>query len=75
MWRALSLALGARGHEVVVHTRRAEADLPAQVRLGPGVTVHHVDVGPPRPMAPVDLEPFMPRFASELARIVAVPAT
>ena len=66
---ALSLALGARGHEVVVHTRRAEADLPAQVRLGPGVTVHHVDVGPHRPMAPVDLEPFMPHFASDLSRM------
>ena len=65
---ALSLALGARGHEVVVHTRRAEAELPAQVRLGPGVTVHHVDAGPQRPMAPVDLVPFMPRFASELAQ-------
>ena len=65
---ALSLALAARGHEVAVHTRRAEAELPAQVRLGPGVTVHHVDAGPQRPMAPVDLVPFMSRFASELAQ-------
>jgi D-inositol-3-phosphate glycosyltransferase len=65
---ALSLALGARGHDVVVHTRRAEAELPAQVRLGPGVRVHHVEFGPQRPMAPVDLEPFIPRIASELAQ-------
>jgi glycogen synthase len=27
-----------------------------------------VDVGPQRPMAPVDLEPFMPRIASDLAQ-------
>ncbi len=65
---ALSRALAARGHEVVVHTRRDRVGLPDQVRLGPGVTVHHVDAGPLRPLAADDVVACMPRFASELAQ-------
>ena len=64
---ALSRALAARGHEVVVHTRRDSVGLPGQVRLGPGVTVHHVDAGPLRPLVDDDVVACMPRFASELA--------
>jgi glycosyltransferase involved in cell wall biosynthesis len=64
---ALARALAARGHEVVVHTRRDSLDLPAQVRIGRGVTVHHVEAGPLRPLDAEEAVPFMPRFASELA--------
>ncbi|HEV8153612.1 MAG TPA: glycosyltransferase [Solirubrobacteraceae bacterium] len=63
---ALAAALARRDVEVVVHTRRDDADLPARVELAPGVTVHHVDAGPPRPIPKDDLPPHMPDFAREL---------
>jgi D-inositol-3-phosphate glycosyltransferase len=63
---ALSRALAARGHEVVVHTRRDDPDLPATVRLGPRVSVHHVDAGPAHPIPKDELLPYMPRFAEGL---------
>lgn len=65
---ALSRGLAERGHEVVVHTRRDSLDLPAHVLVGPGVTVHHVDAGPLRPLDADEAVPFMQRFASELAQ-------
>ena len=39
---ALATALGRRGAEVVVHTRRDDPALPHRVRFAPGVTVEHV---------------------------------
>lgn len=65
---ALSMALAARGHEVVLHTRRDNLHMAAEVRLGPGVTVHHVDAGPLHLLPAEDVVPFMPRFAGELAQ-------
>lgn len=65
---ALSRALASRGHEVVVHTRRDHEDLPTEVPLAPGVTVHHVDAGPPRPISKDSLGPYLPAFASQLTR-------
>lgn len=43
----LARALGERGHDVVVYTRRAEASLPARIHFAPNVLVEHVDAGPP----------------------------
>ena len=43
---ALAAALAERGHEVIVYTRRDDADLPDSVPLAPGVTVEHVPPGP-----------------------------
>jgi D-inositol-3-phosphate glycosyltransferase len=66
---ALSIELARRGIEVVVHTRRDDASLPRRVPLARGVTVDHVDAGPPEPLAnPIDtLLPFMDDFAADLA--------
>jgi glycosyltransferase involved in cell wall biosynthesis len=64
---ALARALARRGHEVVVHTRRDAAHLPSRVRLAAGVTVQHVDAGPPRPLPKDDLLEHMPAFAEELS--------
>lgn len=64
---ALATALAARGHEVVVHTRRDDPDLPPRVSLAAGVTVHHVDAGPPCAVPKDDLLPYMDAFAVELA--------
>ena len=66
---ALSQALARRGVEVLVHTRRDDPDIPRRVRLAPGVTVDHVDAGPPEriPNAIDSLLPFMDEFAEDLA--------
>ena len=63
---ALSAALARRGVEVVVHTRRTDADVPARVEMAPGVVVHHVDAGPPEDIFKDELLPFMPAFADQL---------
>ncbi|MFF4992573.1 glycosyltransferase [Streptosporangium saharense] len=65
---ALSRALAARGHEVVVYTRRQSPDQPEQVRLAPGVTVVHVPAGPPVVLPKDDLLAWMPDFGRWLAR-------
>ncbi|MDT0302547.1 glycosyltransferase [Streptomonospora wellingtoniae] len=63
----LAAALGARGHEVVVHTRRSAPGDPETVESAPGVRVHHVDAGPPHPLGKDDLPPYMGEFAERLA--------
>jgi D-inositol-3-phosphate glycosyltransferase len=63
---ALSAALARRGAEVVVHTRRDHPELPARVPLAHGVTVEHVDAGPPRPIPKDELLPHMDEFADRL---------
>jgi D-inositol-3-phosphate glycosyltransferase len=63
---ALSAALARRGVEVVVHTRRDDPALPARVALAPGVTVEHVDAGPPAPIPKDELLPHMDELAARL---------
>ena len=65
---ALARSLAGRGHDVVVHTRRDDPDLPATVEVVPGFVVHHVDAGPPTYVPKDEFGPFLPRFAEELAR-------
>ena len=63
----LARGLARRGHEVVVHTRRDSPGLPARVDFAPGVTVHHVDAGPPRAISKDRLLPHMGELADRLA--------
>jgi D-inositol-3-phosphate glycosyltransferase len=63
----LARALGAGGVEVVVHTRRDDAELPRRVAFAEGVFVEHVDAGPPAPIPKDDLLPHMDAFARDLA--------
>lgn len=65
---ALATALARQGADVTVHTRRDSPDLPQQVPLVEGVTVDHVDAGPPQPVPKDDLLPHMDEFAAGLAR-------
>jgi len=65
---ALARNLAARGHEVVVHTRRDDPDLPTTVEVAPRFVVHHVDAGPATYVPKDEFGPFLPRFAEELAR-------
>lgn len=63
---ALSAALAARGHEVVVYTRRDDPNLARRVPLVPGVDVVHLDAGPAEPVGKDELLPFIPQFGDEL---------
>jgi D-inositol-3-phosphate glycosyltransferase len=65
---ALSTALARRGAEVVVHTRRDDPALPARVAFAPGVSVEHVDAGPPAPIPKDRMLPYMDEFAVQLRR-------
>jgi glycosyltransferase involved in cell wall biosynthesis len=64
----LACALGRRGVEVVVHTRRTDPDLPRRVPFADGVVVEHVDAGPPVPVFWDRMLPLMPAFRRSLAR-------
>lgn len=65
---ALATELARRGHEVVVYTRRDSPDLDERVPLGDGVTVEHLDAGPPCEIAKDDLIEHVPAMAAELRR-------
>nr|BFD89303.1 glycosyltransferase family 1 protein [Kitasatospora sp. Xyl93] len=65
---ALAGALADLGHRVVVHTRRDRAGSPEEVAMRPGVVVHHVPAGPPRPVPKDQLLPYMDEFGDHLAR-------
>jgi glycosyltransferase involved in cell wall biosynthesis len=62
----LARALGRRGHEVTVHTRRDDPELPRHCRFARNVTVHHVDAGPAAVVPKDELLPYMPAFADRL---------
>lgn len=62
----LARALGRRGVEVVVHTRRDDPALPRRVPFAPGVVVDHVDAGPPAPIPKDEMFPHMGDFAEDL---------
>jgi glycosyltransferase involved in cell wall biosynthesis len=62
----LARGLGRRGHQVTVHTRRDDPGLPSLCRFAQGVTVHHVDAGPPAVVPKDRLLPHMPAFADRL---------
>jgi glycosyltransferase involved in cell wall biosynthesis len=64
---ALAAGLAARGHEVVVHTRRDDPLLPRRVPLCDGVVVDHVPAGPAVAIPKDDLLPHMPALGRELA--------
>src|SRR4051794_9395591 len=63
---SLAAALGRRGDEVVVHTRRDSPALPRRVAFAPGVEVDHVGAGPARDVRRAALLPYMAAFADEL---------
>jgi glycosyltransferase involved in cell wall biosynthesis len=65
---ALARELARRGVQVDVHTRRDRASLPPRVSLAPGVTVDHVDAGPPEEVPKDELLPLMGAFAEDLRR-------
>ncbi len=65
---ALASALVARGHDVVVYTRRDSPALPRRVTMRPGLQVEHISAGPAVAIAKDSLLPYMSTFAEGLAR-------
>lgn len=63
---ALARHLARAGNDVTVWTRRDDAALPDRV-VSDGVTVAHVDAGPPRPIPKDQLPRWMGDFAADLA--------
>ena len=63
---ALAGAMGAAGHEVTVYTRRDDRRRAERVRMTDGVTVVHVEAGPPRSVPKDELLPHMDAFAAAL---------
>jgi glycosyltransferase involved in cell wall biosynthesis len=63
---SLAAALGRRGDEVVVHTRRDDPRTQRRVAFAPGVTVDHVAAGPPCDVPKDELLPYMSAFAADL---------
>jgi D-inositol-3-phosphate glycosyltransferase len=70
----LARALAARGHRVTVYTRRDDPGLPRSVAFAPGVTVEHLDAGPPAPLPKDALWAHVPELAASLRSVlVAAP--
>ncbi|MGY5882479.1 glycosyltransferase [Modestobacter lacusdianchii] len=63
---ALAAGLATRGHEVTVHTRRDDPDLPDRVTTADGYVVSHVPAGPPAALPKDDLLQHMGTFADVL---------
>src|SRR4051812_36104309 len=72
--RSLARALVRAGHDVTVHTRRDDPDLPQRVRTEDGVVVEHLVAGPPEPLPKDDLLPLIGELGTGLAaRLAADP--
>ncbi|SFT34443.1 Glycosyltransferase involved in cell wall bisynthesis [Geodermatophilus amargosae] len=63
---ALAAGLAARGHEVTVHTRRDDPDLPDEVPTADGYVVSHLTAGPARALPKDDLLAHVPALAAAL---------
>ncbi|MFP4634959.1 MAG: glycosyltransferase [Nitriliruptoraceae bacterium] len=66
--REVARRLARRGVEVDVFTRRSEPHVPARVPLDDGVTVHHIEAGPARPLDKHELTNHLCGFALALQR-------
>lgn len=70
--RELGRALGARGVEVDIFTRRQAADTPDVVEYAPGARVIHIDAGPHRHVDKYDVVDYLPDFACGVQRFRAL---
>lgn len=64
--RAHAEQLAALGHDVQLITRRSASEQPDAVELMPGLTVHHLDVGPARLLAKGEHEALIEPFGRAL---------
>src|SRR5699024_386510 len=57
-----SLALARAGHRVDLYTRRSDPAAAAVIEVAPGVRVHHLEAGPPTPLAKSEMEQTIEPF-------------
>lgn len=69
--RCQAQALAALGHRVDLVTRRSSPEDPDSVELMPGVTLHHVDAGPPAPLPKSVIDDHIEQFSAGLSRLEA----
>ncbi len=62
----LARGLGHLGHRVTVFTRRDDLRTPAVLMRPPGVRIVPVDAGPPAPVPPGELSPYLPEFGRQV---------
>lgn len=67
--RAQAQALAELGHRVRLVTRRAAPDEPDERELFPGVTLHHLDAGPPTVLPKSRIDDHLDEFSANLARL------
>lgn len=65
--RQVATRLAARGINVDIYTRRRVAGQPAVDHSEPGVTVHHIPVGPPSTVPRDQLVSLLPEFTDAVA--------
>lgn len=63
---AQALALGERGHQVEIVTRRSDPDSPDVVQIAPSVTVRHLTAGPTEPLAKSAQEEWIGAFGEAM---------
>lgn len=70
-----SLALARAGHQVDLFTRRPDPDTPGTIEVAPGVRVHHLEAGPPEPLAKSAMEQAIDPFREQLRAALTQRAT
>lgn len=71
--RELCAALARRGVRCDVYTRAAAPGLPAEVRVEPGLVVHHVPAGPLEPVPKEELAGLVAEFTAAVAADLSRP--
>lgn len=61
-----AIALSQLGHQVEIITRRASQDAPGQEEIRPGVTLRHLNAGPPTALPKSQIDAHLDEFASGL---------
>ncbi|HEV2457355.1 MAG TPA: glycosyltransferase, partial [Ktedonobacterales bacterium] len=69
--RGLARELGRGGMRVDIFTRRSDPDQPPIQWLGNRVRLIHIPAGPPIPLPPTELYPYVPEFARRVAHFAA----
>ena len=69
--RAQAEELAREGHRVQLITRRSSPEQPAEARLAPNLTAHHLDAGPARLLAKGEHEALIGAFGQALAAHLA----
>lgn len=65
--RAQAEALADLGHQVDLYTRRSDPDQPEVVETVPGVRLHHLPAGPPKPLPKSRIDDHLDEFSQALA--------